>query len=31
MDNSDDSKKNFFKYVFNFEDESKSEIINSFC
>jgi hypothetical protein len=28
MDNSDDSKKSFFKYVFNFEDESKSEIIN---
>jgi len=28
MDNSDDSKKSFFKYVFNFEDEGKSEIIN---
>jgi len=28
MDNSDDSKKSFFKYVFNLEDESKSEIMN---
>ena len=28
MDNSDDSKKSFFKYVFNFEDEGKSEIMN---
>ena len=28
MDNSEDSKKNFFKYVFNFDDEGKSEILN---
>lgn len=28
MDSSDDSKKNFFKYVFNFDDDSKSEILN---
>jgi hypothetical protein len=28
MDSSDDSKKNFFKHVFNFDDESKSEILN---
>jgi hypothetical protein len=28
MDSSDDSKKNFFKHVFNFEDESKSDILN---
>jgi hypothetical protein len=28
MDNSDDSKKSFFKYVFNLEDEGKSEIMN---
>ena len=28
MDNSDDSNKNFFKYVFNFDDNSKSEILN---
>jgi len=28
MDSSDDSKKNFFKHVFNFDDDSKSEILN---
>ncbi len=28
MENSDDSKKSFFKHVFNFEDESKAEILN---
>jgi hypothetical protein len=28
MDNSEDTKKNFFKYVFNFDDEGKSEILN---
>ena len=28
MDTSDDSNKNFFKHVFNFDDESKSEILN---
>lgn len=28
MDMSDDSKKNFFKYVFNFDDDSKSDILN---
>lgn len=28
MDSSDDSKKSFFKYVFNFDDDSKSEILN---
>ena len=28
MDSSDDSNKNFFKHVFNFDDESKSEILN---
>ena len=28
MDNSDDSKKNFFKHVFNFEDESKADMLN---
>ena len=28
MDSSDDSKKNFFKHVFNFDDESKSDILN---
>jgi len=28
MDNSDDSKKSFFKYVFKFDDEGKSEIMN---
>jgi len=28
MDSSDDSKKNFFKHVFNFDDESKADIIN---
>ena len=27
MDN-DDSKKNFFKHVFNFDDDSKSELLN---
>jgi hypothetical protein len=28
MDSSDDSKKSFFKYVFNFDNDSKSEILN---
>lgn len=28
MDGSDDSNKNFFKHVFNFDDDSKSEILN---
>lgn len=28
MDMSDDSKKNFFKYVFNFDDESKGDLFN---
>lgn len=28
MDNSEDSKKSFFKYVFNFDDEGKSELLN---
>uniref|UniRef100_A0A6C0ESS5 Uncharacterized protein n=1 Tax=viral metagenome TaxID=1070528 RepID=A0A6C0ESS5_9ZZZZ len=28
MDSSDDSKKNFFKHVFNFDDDSKADIIN---
>jgi hypothetical protein len=28
MDSSDDSKKNFFKHVFNFDDNSKSDILN---
>jgi len=28
MDKSDDSKKNFFKYVFNFDDDTKSELMN---
>lgn len=28
MDSSDDSKKGFFKYVLNFDDDSKSEILN---
>jgi hypothetical protein len=28
MDMSEDSKKNFFKYVFNFDDESKGDIMN---
>lgn len=28
MDNSDESKKSFFKYVFNFDDEGKSEVMN---
>jgi hypothetical protein len=28
MDNSDDSKKSFFKYVFKLDDEGKSEIMN---
>jgi hypothetical protein len=28
MESSDDSKKNFFKHVFNFDDDSKSEILN---
>ena len=28
MDATDDSNKNFFKHVFNFDDDSKSEILN---
>ena len=28
MDISDDSKKNFFKHVFNFNDDSKSDMLN---
>jgi hypothetical protein len=28
MDSSDDSKKGFFKYVFNFDDDSKGDILN---
>jgi hypothetical protein len=28
MDTSDDSKKNFFKHVFNFDDDSKSDMLN---
>lgn len=28
MDSSDNSKKNFLKHVFNFDDESKSEMLN---
>jgi len=28
MDSSDDSNKNFFKHVFNFDDDSKTEILN---
>jgi hypothetical protein len=28
MDSSDDSNKNFLKHVFNFDDDSKSEILN---
>jgi hypothetical protein len=28
MDSSDESKKNFFKHVFNFDDESKSDMLN---
>lgn len=28
MDSSDDSNKNFFKHVFNFDDDSKSNILN---
>ena len=28
MDSSDESNKNFFKHVFNFDDESKSDIMN---
>jgi len=28
MDVSDDSNKNFFKHVFNFDDDSKSDILN---
>jgi hypothetical protein len=29
MDSSDESKKGFFKHVFNFDDDSKSEILNT--
>ena len=28
MDSSDDSNKSFLKHVFNFDDDSKSEILN---
>jgi hypothetical protein len=28
MDSSDDSDKNFFKHVFNFDDDSKTDILN---
>jgi len=28
MDSSDDTKKSFFKHVFNFDDDSKSDILN---
>ena len=28
MDSSDESKKNFFKHVFNFDDASKAEVLN---
>ncbi len=28
MDSSDDSNKNFLKHVFNFDDDSKSDILN---
>jgi hypothetical protein len=28
MENSDESNKNFFKHVFNFDDDSKSEMLN---
>jgi len=28
MDSSEDSNKNFFKHVFNFDDDSKSDILN---
>lgn len=28
MDSSDDSNKNFFKHVFNFDDDSKSDVLN---
>jgi hypothetical protein len=28
MESSDDSKKSFFKYVFNFDDDTKSELLN---
>ena len=28
MDSSDDSNKSFFKHVFNFDDDSKSEMLN---
>lgn len=28
MDSSDESNKNFFKHVFNFDDDSKSDILN---
>ena len=28
MDSSDESNKNFFKHVFNFDDDSKSEMLN---
>lgn len=28
MESTDDSDKNFFKYVFNFDDSSKSDMLN---
>jgi hypothetical protein len=28
MDSSDDSKKNFFRHVFNFDDDSKTDMLN---
>ena len=28
MEDTEESKKNFFKHVFNFEDESKAEMLN---
>jgi len=28
MDSIDDSKKSFFKHVFNFDDDSKAELLN---
>ena len=28
MESTDDSEKNFFKYVFNFDDSSKSDMLN---
>ena len=28
MDNSTDTNKNFFRHVFNFDDDSKKDILN---